>query len=392
MQIKSLSLDLHDFMEYIYRHITPHIEECGIYFQVIVVTGPRQVGKTTLCKHLFADYKQYNLEDAALRMVVASDPKKFLMSCGTRVVIDEVQHVPELLSYIQLMVDQNSELRFVLTGSSDFALLESITQSLAGRAAVFTLLPLSLKELGDYACTATDSLMLGGFYPAVRAKGMPYELFYRNYFTTYVERDVRQIKEIVNLREFQKFIKLLAGRVGSECNASALSNEIGVSAPTIKKWFGLLQTSYIAFALQPYYVNIGKRLTKTPKVYFYDTGLLCFLLNIENTEQLAVHPLRGAIFENLVIAEMMKDRFNQAKRSNLTFYRENSGREVDVVQENGNLLSIFEIKSASTYNREFSRQLDYLKKLMGDKIASAKVIYDGDTIPPDILNFRQLLA
>lgn len=377
-------------MKYIPRHITPYIEECEKYFSVIVVTGPRQVGKTTLCKHLFADYEQYNLEDAALRMVVKTDPKKFLDNCGQHVVIDEAQHVPELLSYIQIKVDNNPELRFILTGSSNFALLESITQSLAGRAAVFTLLPFSLKESGDYSATPTDSMMLGGFYPAVRANGMPYGLFYSNYYTTYVERDVRQIKEIINLTAFQKFMKLLAGRVGSECNAAALSNEIGMSAPTIKKWFGLLQTSYLAFTLQPYFVNIGKRLTKTPKVYFYDTGLLCFLLDIETPEQLAVHPLRGAIFENLVVAEMLKDRFNQGKRPNLYFYRENSGREVDVVQENGLTLTLTEIKSASTYNKVFFRQLDYLKELLGNRISAARVVYDGEAILPDIINFRQL--
>lgn len=377
-------------MTYVPRLITPYIEESIKYFPVIVVTGPRQVGKTTLCKHICSGYSQYNLEDAALRMAVADDPKGFLAGCGQKVVIDEVQHIPELLSYIQLMVDENPQLRFVLTGSSDFALLESITQSLAGRAAVFTLLPFSLKELGEYKETPTDQMMIGGFYPAVRANGMPYELFFRNYYTTYIERDVRQIKEIVSLPDFQKFMKLLAGRVGSECNASMLGNEVGVSSPTIKKWFGVLQTSYIAFPLQPYYVNIGKRLAKTPKVYFYDTGLLCNLLDIETPEQLAVHPLRGAIFENLVVAELLKDRFNQAKQSNLMFYRENSGREVDIIQENGSKLSLIEIKSSMTYNREFSKNLDYLKKLFGDKVESAKVVYDGTFIPPNIMNFRQL--
>lgn len=377
-------------MVYVPRLITPYIEECIKYFPVIVVTGPRQVGKTTLCKHICSGYSQYNLEDAALRMAVADDPKSFLAGCGQKVVIDEVQHVPELLSYIQLMVDENPQLRFVLTGSSDFVLLESITQSLAGRVAVFTLLPFSLKELGEYKETPTDQMMIGGFYPAVRANGMPYEFFFRNYYTTYIERDVRQIREIVSLPDFQKFMKLLAGRVGSECNASMLGNEVGVSSPTIKKWFGVLQTSYIAFPLQPYYVNIGKRLAKTPKVYFYDTGLLCYLLDIETPEQLAVHPLRGAIFENLVVAELLKDRFNQAKRSNLMFYRENSGREVDIIQETGSKLSLIEIKSSMTYNREFSKNLDYIKKLFGDKVESARVVYDGTFIPPNIMNFRQL--
>lgn len=377
-------------MIYVPRQITPHIEEASKYFPVIVITGPRQVGKSTLCRHIFSAYTQYNLEDAALRMTVRNDPKGFLANCGDTVVIDEVQHIPELLSYIQIIVDENPRRRFVLTGSSNFALLESISQSLAGRSAVFTLLPFSLKELKEYKQTATDEIMIGGFYPAVRANGMPYRLFYSNYYTLYVERDVRQIKEIMNLPVFEHFMRLVAGRVGSELNASALSNAIGISAPTVKKWFGLLQTSYILYPLYPYYTNIGKRLSKMPKVYFYDTGLLCNLLNIENTQQLAVHPLRGAIFENMVITEMLKDRFNEAKRTNLTFYRENSGREVDVVQEEGQTLALSEIKSASTFNKDFMRNLNYLKSLLGDKVTSTRVIYDGDFIPPDIVNFRQL--
>lgn len=377
-------------MTYIPRLITPCIEESARYFPVIVVTGPRQVGKTTLCRHIFADYAQYNLEDVALRKKIADDPHRFLLACGERVIIDEVQHIPDLLSYIQIMVDENPGLRFVLTGSSDFALLESVTQSLAGRAALFTLLPFSLRELGNYVDTPADAMMTGGLYPAVRVKGMPVEMFYSNYYSTYVERDLRQIKDIINLASFQTFMKMLAGRVGSELNASSLCNEIGVSSPTIKKWFGLLQTSYIAFALHPYYANIGKRLVKMPKIYFYDTGLLCYLLDITATEQLAVHPLRGAIFENLVVAEMLKDRLNRAKRPNLYFYRESSGREVDILQEEGRHLSLYEVKSSSTYNKDFMRNIDYLKTIMGDRISEAKVVYDGVTIPPDIINFREL--
>lgn len=377
-------------MNYIPRQITPHIEDASHYFPVIVVTGPRQVGKSTLCRHMFSDYQQYNLEDAALRMAVREDPKGFLAKCGDSVIIDEVQHVPDLLSYIQVIVDNDPSRRFVLTGSSNFALLESISQSLAGRAAVFTLMPFSLKELGNYRRTGTDEMMIGGFYPAVRAQGMPVGMFYSNYYTLYVERDVRQIKEILNLPEFEKFMRLLAGRVGSELNASSLSNAIGVSAPTVKKWFGLLQTSYIAYPLHPYYSNLGKRLSKMPKIYFYDTGLLCFLLDITTPAQLAIHPLRGAIFENLVITEILKDRFNSAKRPNLSFYRENGGREVDLIQETGQSLSLTEIKSASTFKTDFQRNLLYLKGLLGDQVAETKVVYDGDSIPPNVFNFREI--
>lgn len=377
-------------MNYIPRLITPRIEEASQFFPVIVITGPRQVGKSTLCRHIFPTYNLYNLEDAALRMSVREDPKGFLAHCGAFTIIDEVQHIPELLSYIQVIVDEHPDRRFILTGSSNFALLESISQSLAGRSAVFTLMPFSLKELEEYKQTATDEMMIGGFYPAVRANGMPYGLFYSNYYTLYVERDVRQIKEILNLPEFEQFMRLVAGRVGSELNAAALSNAIGISAPTVKKWFGLLQTSYIATPLYPYYANIGKRLSKMPKIYFYDTGLLCFLLDISTPQQLAVHPLRGAIFENMIITEMLKDRFNKARRPNLTFYRENAGREVDVVEEEGQTLTLTEIKSSSTFNKDFLRNLNYLKTLLGDKVIDTRVIYDGDYIPPNIYNFRQL--
>lgn len=377
-------------MNYIPRLITPHIEEASKYFPVIVITGPRQVGKSTLCRHIFHTYKLYNLEDAALRMAVREDPKGFIARCGDSVIIDEIQHIPDLLSYIQIIVDEKPSRRFVLTGSNNFALLESISQSLAGRSAVFTLMPFSLKELDEYKQTDTDDMMIGGFYPAVRANGMPYHLFYSNYYSLYVERDVRQIKEIINLPAFEQFMRLTAGRVGSELNAAGLSNAIGISAPTVKKWFGLLQTSYIAHPMFPYYTNIGKRLSKMPKIYFYDTGLLCFLLDISTPQQLAVHPLRGAIFENLVITEMLKDRLNEAKRPNMTFYRENSGREVDVVQENGQNLTLTEIKSASTFNKDFLRNINYLKTLLGDKITGSRIVYDGDFIPPDIYNFRQL--
>ncbi len=375
-------------MVYIERKITPAVLRAAEFYSVIVVTGPRQVGKTTMCRHIFADYNEYNLENIALRTAVESDPAGFIESCGRNVIIDEVQRLPELLSYIQLAVDNDPQRKFVLTGSSNFALLESITQSLAGRAALFTLLPFSLEELGQYKETSTNSLMVNGFYPGIVVKHTPVDLFYSNYYATYVERDLRQIKEITNLSSFQIFVKLLAGRVATEFNASSLATETGVSSPTIKSWFGLLQTSYIVFALTPYYANISKRLSKMPKVYFYDTGLLCFLLGINSEEQLAQHPLRGAIFENLVVCEFLKARFNQGKASNLYFYRENSGREVDVLIDNGMSYDLYEIKSSATFNNDFKRNLTYLKDLMGDKIRKAAVIYDGMSIPPDIFNFR----
>lgn len=377
-------------MDYIPRKISGSVLRAAEYYSVIVITGPRQVGKSTLCRHLFGDYRQYNLEDIALRQAVKADPKAFLDSCGKNVVIDEVQHVPDLFSYIQLIVDGDSERRFVLTGSSNFALLEKITQSLAGRAALFTLLPFALEELPDYRNHPTDQLLADGLYPGVVAKGIPHDLFYRNYYATYIERDVRQLKSIENLDGFQHFIRLAAARCGNEFNASAMGVETGVSSPTIKSWLGILKASYIAFTLSPYYANISKRLTKTPKIYFYDTGLLCWLIGINTPEQLSYHPLRGAVFENLAVVELLKMRFNADESPDMYFYRENSGREVDVMMTNGTAYDIFEIKSAKTFSPDFLTNINYLTALLGDKIAHKTVIYDGDYIPPNILNVRDL--
>lgn len=377
-------------MDYIYRRITPAIERGAKYFPVIVVTGPRQSGKSTLCNHIFSDYAKYNLEDIGLRDNISLDPKGFINSCGDRVIIDEVQHAPDLLSYIQIEVDRNPERRFVLTGSSNFALLESVTQSLAGRAALYTLLPMALDELGDYASLSTDELLLNGFYPSVVTDKRPADLFYPNYYSTYIERDVRQIKNISDLRQFQSLVRLAAGRCGNEFNASQLSAETGVSAPTVKSWLSVLQASYIAFLLPPYFTNLNKRLTKTPKIYFYDTGVLCYLLGIENPAQLAVHPLRGAIFENLAVIELLKQRLNSAKQPNLCFYRENRGVEADIVRMEGEMLDIFEVKSSQTFNKSFVKNLDYLKALLGERIRNSAVVYDGDNIPPSIINIRDL--
>ncbi|MDE6395925.1 MAG: ATP-binding protein [Muribaculaceae bacterium] len=378
-------------MPFLKRNISPAILEASKFFRVIVVSGPRQTGKTTLCKHLFPDYTYYNLEDIALRTSISEDPKRFLASCGQKVIIDEAQNLPDLFSYIQLTVDNELSRRFVLTGSNNLSLMENITQSLAGRAALFTLLPFALSETpGEYIKQPTDSILLKGLFPRVVAEDIPAELFYRNYYSTYIERDVRMIRQITDLTRFQHLIKLIAGRVGSECNMSALANETGISSPTVKSWISVLQTSYILTILPPYYTNISKRLAKSPKIYFIDTGLLCYLLGITTVDQLAVHPLRGAVFENLIVIEMLKNRYNMGLDSNLYFYRESSGREVDIIQTVSSQLRLWEVKSSSTYNSEFRRNLDYLKSLLGDTISSAKIIYDGDPIPPDIYNFRQI--
>lgn len=364
--------------EYITREIKDTIAEACQYFSVIVITGPRQSGKTTLCKVMFSDFAYVNLEDLSLREQILIDPKHFLDSHPEGIVIDEAHHLPELFSYIQVAVDEHPERRYVITGSSNFNLLEKVTQSLAGRAALFTLLPLSLSEIGDKAAhLSTDTLMLDGGYPAVWSRKQPRRMVYSNYYATYVERDIRQIVNVTNLRAYQNFMRLVAGRVGTEFNASALSNAIGVTVKTIQSWLSVLYASYIAYALPPFYENVGKRLVKSPKVYFHDTGLLCHLLNIETEEQLAVHPLRGEIFENMVINNILKNFMNKGKTPQLFFYRDRSQHEVDLVVQTALGYKAYEIKSSSTFSKNYFDGITYLKSLLKERLSGSAVLYTG---------------
>lgn len=377
-------------MQYIEREISPFIEEAHKFFPVILITGARQVGKSTLCNHLFSDYRTVNLEDVSLRVKAIEDPIGFLNSLGDKVIIDEVQNVPELFSQIQVIVDSDNSHRYILTGSCNFSLMKKACQSMAGRVAVFTLPTLTLKELGKHRIDIpTDSLLLKGSYPKVWDKGMPLELFYSNYYTTYIERDVRDLLKIGNLVSFDKFMRLMAGRTGSEFKAASLSVEVGVSATTITEWLSVLAASYIVFPLRPFYANISKRLTKMQKYYFYDTGLLCYLLGIETAEQLSNHPLRGAVFENLAVSELLRRRLNSGRQDNLFFYREHSGREVDIVQEYATWLECYEIKSSATYRKELIQNLDYIKNTLPN-VQSTTLIYDGESMLPSIRNIRDV--
>ncbi|MDE6254764.1 MAG: ATP-binding protein [Muribaculaceae bacterium] len=377
---------------YIERSLTDSIKKAIPFYPVIVITGPRQVGKTTLCRHLFEDFRYVNLERPTERQFAMDDIEGFVDGLGSKVIIDEVQNVPEILSYIQVKVDEDSELKYVITGSSNFSLLHTITQSLAGRAALFTLLPLSFKEIKDYVqSSGIREIIYNGFYPAIFTKETPPDMFYSNYYSTYVERDIRKISQLKNINTFEVFMHLCAGRAGTELNYSSLGVEAGVSAPTVKEWLSLLSASYITYTLHPYFTNINKRLTKSPKLYFYDTGLLCFLLGIEDADQLMTHPLRGAIFENLVVTEMMKENYNSGKIPKLFFYRENSGREVDIVEEHGTSLSLYEVKASKTFSKDFRKNLDYLKKNLSEiTIKDSIVVYDGETFPPFAINVRDI--
>ena len=376
--------------EYINRILTSNVLEASKYFPVIVITGPRQSGKSTLCRHLFPDYTYTNLEDITLRTAAMSSPTGFLDSLGNNAIIDEIQNVPELLSMIQVKVDEFKDKKYILTGSSNFSLLRTISQSLAGRSAIFTLLPFSLIETKSIlADKSTDQIMIEGLYPRVIAENAPFDLYYRSYYNTYVERDLRDLLKVKNIYDFDKFMRLLASRIGSEFNASSLSRETGVSSVTIKEWLSILMTSYIAFPLMPYYANLSKRLTKMPKIYFFDTGLACFLLGIKNEEVMKSHQMRGALFENLAVCELLKDRYNKGEDPRLYFYRDKSGLEVDVVADEGGYLHLYEIKAGATLR---SNYLDNMKKVKETlpNVTTTTVIYDSEGFPPLSLNIRDI--
>lgn len=377
-------------VKYRRREISDKVLEVQKYYPVTTITGPRQSGKTSLCRHLFPDFKYVNLEDFTIRGRAIDDPTGFIDSLGKTAIIDEVQNVPELLSMIQVRVDEDPDMRFILTGSSNFSLLHRMTQSLAGRVALFTLLPFSFKEMtSDEKSVPTWKLLSRGQYPGILINGIPEEIFYPNYYTTYVERDVRDLMRLKNIMRFDTFVRLLATRVGSEFNASQIAKETGVSAPTITEWLTILDASYITFTLRPYFANISKQLTKMPKVYFYDTGLLCYLLGIESEQQYQSSPLRGAIFENMAISELMKNQYNQARIPNVNFYRERSGREVDAIVRTSEGLHLYEIKAGSTFKPEFTTNMKYVSELIPD-VSQRTVIYDGVTSAPLILNLRDI--
>ena len=348
-------------------------------YPVISITGPRQSGKTTLARMLFPKKPYANLESPDLRQLAMEDPRGFLNRFPDGAVFDEIQRTPLLPSYIQGIVDEKQiNSMYVLTGSQQFEISQSISQSLAGRVALIRLLPLTISELSTYSRQEDlDALMLNGFYPRLHTNKIDPNHFFADYFETYIERDVRQLSQIDNLLLFEKCVRLLAGRTGSLLNANSLGNDCGVSQPTIRKWISILEACYVVFLLPPFFRNIGKRLIKTPKLYFYDTGLLCFLLGIEEPSQLSTHPLRGGIFENLVIIEMLKKRYNQGKRSNLSFFRDRTGTEIDIVAEEGGRLHPVEIKSSQTPSPDFIRSLRIFSTLFPGEVKSGLVMYAG---------------
>ena len=361
------------------REIKAELVDLALHYPVVMITGPRQAGKTSLARQVFPDKPYYSIENPDVRQQISSDPRAFFTSNPDGAIIDEFQRYPEILSYIQGIVDEKKQNgQFILTGSNNVSMLSKVTQSLAGRVALLKLLPFSIAELGAFGKNySVDDYLLNGFYPRVYADNLNPTKAYRNYYETYVERDIRQILQVKDVSLFQKFMKLCAGRVGQLFNANNLATEVGVSYQTIFAWLSALQATYIVFLVQPWSANISKRLVKTPKLYFYDVGLAAYLLGIENTSHVETHPLRGSLFENMVTLELLKKRYNAGLDNNLYFYRDNHGNEVDILQEAGYQLNLFEIKSAETFIPHFLKGLDYFKKIVPDRVGISNLVYAG---------------
>lgn len=368
------------YLYMIKRKITPAIESLRNKFSVITLTGARQTGKTTLLKSLYKDLPYINLEDVDNRILAAEDPRGFLSNYPNGAVIDEVQQAPQLFSYIQQIVDEK-DIHFALSGSQNFQLLQNITQSLAGRTAIFTLMPLSYEELSEagYEFERAEDLVFRGGYPRIYDKSIDPNIYYQNYISTYVERDVRQIKNIENLSDFVRFIKLCAGRIGQVINFQSLANDTGVSPNTVKAWISVLEASYIVYLHKPHYSNFNKQIIKSPKLYFYDTGLACSLLQIQSEEQLYSHYLVGGLFENFVLNEMYKTCLNKGLKPSFYFWQSKEKKEIDIILDKGKELLPFEVKVAQTKNKHFFDNLLYWQKLNGTLSTELlNVIYGGN--------------
>lgn len=365
------------------RELSKKLKELSKQFPVVSIYGPRQSGKTTLAKMSFKNYKYVNLESVSERKFAESDPKGFLerLSGEKGVILDEVQNVPDLFSYIQVHVDEFEKPGFfILTGSQNLLLNEKISQSLAGRVAILTLLPFSFKEVKKENLLSDDYLkaIFKGFYPRVLAKKYSPLDWYPSYIQTYIERDVRQVKNVTDLSLFQHFVELCAGRIGQLLNVSSLANDCGITTTTANSWLSILEACYIIFLLRPYHKNYSKRIVKSPKLYFYDTGIACSLLGIHNSQDLLMHYLRGGLFESFVLSELIKNEYNLGNRPKIYFWRDNHGHEVDCIIERKNQLIPIEIKSGKTINTSFFEELKYWNNLSETDPKKNFLIYGGD--------------
>ena len=365
------------------RELGLKISEIAKKMPVIAVTGPRQSGKSILIQQLFPNHSYQNLEDIELRKFALSDPKGFLFNAGQKVIIDEVQYAPELLSYIQVITDREKIAgQFVISGSQNLLLMGGIAQSLAGRVAIFNLLPFSLEEIRqtDFALPTYEEYILKGFYPRIYDLDLNPTTWLQDYLKTYVERDVRQILNVGDLGMFRQFLEICAGRIGQLVNFSEIGNMIGVSYQTVNKWLSVLETSFIIYTLRPYHQNFNKRIVKSPKLYFYDTGLACALLNLRNVEDLNRHFAKGALFENFIINEILKNQINQNLSPKNYFWNVSDSHEIDLLLDQGGRLLPIEIKSSRTIGNHFFDGLNYFQTLSGALPIESYLVYGGDEV------------
>lgn len=362
------------------RSIEPTLLRLARQYPVVTLTGPRQSGKTTLVRSAFPDLPYVNLESPDQREFASRDPRGFLRQLGRPAILDEIQRVPSLTSFIQPLVDEVDDVGlYILTGSAQFEVAEQITQSLAGRTGLLRLLPFSIEEARCFQeRPSVERLLHAGFYPRIHARHLDPTQALGDYFETYVERDVRQISVIRHLTTFQRFLRLCAGRVGQLLNLQSLGNDVGVSHTTARDWLSVLEASDIVHLLRPYHGNLSKRLIKSPKLYFYDVGLAAYLLGIENESQVVSHPLRGPLFENLVVMEALKFRYHLGKRSNLHFFRDSAGHEVDLVYSRGHEPIPIEIKAGETIASDFFGGLRYFEALLDAPVPRKVLVYAGE--------------
>ncbi len=371
------------------RKLTEYLKKMLTKFPVVSITGPRQSGKTTLLKSAFPNYKYFNLERLDHREMILADIIGFLRNTGSKVIFDEAQNIPELFSYIQVISDErNIPGQYILSGSQSFLLNERISQSLAGRVSVNRLFPFDINELPKSQINNQLELILRGFYPRIYNENISPEDFYPSYLQTYIERDIRTLKSIENLNAFTRFLSLCAGRVGQILNFSSLANDAGLAVNTVKSWLSLLESSYIIYLLQPYYKNFNKRIIKSPKLYFYDTGVVSSLLRLTDTNTLMNHYAYGSLFENLIINEIIKTQAHLGKRPSVYYWRESNGAEIDCIIENGNnQITALEIKASATFSNHFAKNLSkFTDKNEGISVKKI-ILYAGDT-PVNLSNIQ----
>jgi predicted AAA+ superfamily ATPase len=359
------------------RQLEPKLLSYISKYRAIALIGPRQSGKTTLARKVFSNFEYISLENPEHRARLLEDPKLFLISIKNNCILDEVQNTPVIFSYLQEILDNPNDKRiFILTGSNSFALNQKLSQSLAGRIRILTVLPFSLSEIKNYPQTENiDQLIWTGSYPAIYDRSLDPREWYADYYNTYIQKDVRSTLNISDLLQFDKFIRICAGRSGQLLNYLNMGNEVGISQPTAIRWSSVLESSYLTFRLAPHFKNFNKRIIKSPKLYFYDTGLLCFLLRIQNYEQLITHPLRGQIFENWVILEFLKMKYLSGTEPNLYFWRDQHGHEIDLLEDMGDILMPIEIKSGSTFSSDWLNNLEWFNNLQKQK--ESILIYGG---------------